>query len=1186
MANLIHNMDSWQAYWCRESLGMFLCLPFLPNQTGSLTKYLVLYSLVYHTIKSRGVRQDALCRYSPSFGIMRVVIDKFYLHTTPETILTVARLFSQGLDTWIHHQIIRDILLEWPSDSTASTVRMIHYLFGVWVVHAALNQYFRCSTASVMVQMWYSMTAQKEQPLANKIVDAFRHQDDKKERILTDEDTEAESVSSMETEDVDIDEDYIVRKLLQPGRVPSEMKGRQGSATDGVDTAVRIETVLVILGLFFILGFQRVPFRALAMNGIYTRQTSITSRDETLVANVCLAWLLGSLLHGIWALFLRGSNRRLQKRTESNTGRIFQRTVANILDLLVLIAAATYGLPESGVISWYLAVGVTMKSYIQASRIQRSPLFWKGMKLVEFIGKTILARSITNASNEADHAWLEFSISFAWVIWCVFTPTPTPCEIASQRCDSEDDSAADIVFLGHAAELIDCWALWLLPYSLKERWQKPLWAKPLWPLHYLVGWYGCIIRPWVFGDKGSFLCCDDVKYEGIRMQTWTASHFGRHFITHPLNVKQNIEAAARSAKDMGVKVLCLGALNKAESINAGGVGVVKSLGSTSQLSVIHGNHLTAAAVVETTVQCFGQKAKIFLTGASSKVGWAVAQALRDRHGYEVMCHTTDPERRKFFEHKGFPSASKLSDGTLFTQLWIVGKYDPNVSKLIPQNATAVVFSVPHPVVSRPDVRVVEAGTLHMDLSRLDRPRQFTNKLKGHEIFACHAAGLVAVHRLKRDGIKRVEEIGSVDPNTMDAWLVDAKELGLQVPRVLPFECRRSSFRGQLPIVIIGAGPSGLAVAACLKLRNIPAMILETQVDPTQFGSWEHHFTGLEITSQKKWCNLPGFSMFDNKEFPGENITADNYRRYLRLYAARFGLDVRRGMQVDSIEKSSDASSPWLVRCTSKDSSGVKAPELSAFAVVVATGKHRIPNRNIEDNLASKLSDAKIPFIHTTDLRDGQTWSQVMNAATNGRLAIIGFGNSAADVASAILHKCPATAKVHIAARTVPPVFPRRSSIFRLDTIGYYFVRWLPCWLEEMVIRLSWLVVPSSRSCNAAFPSHLKRWAKVQGRVPVVDKDGTVVSGFRSGRLVGHGPVLQVGPNALVFDDYAHLKNDKCVPVEMVILATGYQHDCLISRQDRLNGLYSCGFGSERLLPIPTMVEDAQQIAKEIASDYC
>jgi len=121
----------------------------------------------------------------------------------------------------------------------------------------------------------------------------------------------------------------------------------------------------------------------------------------------------------------------------------------------------------------------------------------------------------------------------------------------------------------------------------------------------------------------------------------------------------------------GVRVLCLGALNKAESINGGGDGVVKALGPNRRISLIHGNHLTAAgrcwcglrtakkftnfrtskpatstAVVQTVHQVFAghKRVKLFLTGASSKVGWAVARALRDRYGYELLCHSTDSGR--------------------------------------------------------------------------------------------------------------------------------------------------------------------------------------------------------------------------------------------------------------------------------------------------------------------------------------------------------------------------------------------------------------------------------------------------------------------------------------------------------------------------------------------------------------
>mmetsp|Transcript_24180 Transcript_24180/g.35161 ORF Transcript_24180/g.35161 Transcript_24180/m.35161 type:complete len:266 (-) Transcript_24180:172-969(-) len=235
------------------------------------------------------------------------------------------------------------------------------------------------------------------------------------------------------------------------------------------------------------------------------------------------------------------------------------------------------------------------------------------------------------------------------------------------------------------------------------------------------------------------------------MQTWTSAHFVRHFITSPKAVKLNIEAAARHANDTGVQVLCLGALNKAESINGGGVSVVMALGrycgDNRKVSIIHGNHLTAAAVVETTHQCFGDNARVFLR-ASSKVGWAVAQALRDRHGYDILCHSTDKSGRDIFREHNFRATSSLKDGMSFSNLWIVGKNNPGVAKYIPEGSTAVVFSVPHCLYERKDVRVVEAGTLHMDLTRLDRHCLFSNMMKGHEIFACHAAGIVAAHGLK------------------------------------------------------------------------------------------------------------------------------------------------------------------------------------------------------------------------------------------------------------------------------------------------------------------------------------------------------------------------------------------------------------------------------------------------------
>lgn len=565
----------------------------------------------------------------------------------------------------------------------------------------------------------------------------------------------------------------------------------------------------------------------------------------------------------------------------------------------------------------------------------------------------------------------------------------------------------------------------------------------------------------------------------------------------------------------------------------------------------------------------------------------MARALRDRFGYEILCHSTDQSRRELFMKNGFKAASTLLEGTAFSPLWIVGKNDTAVADAIPQGGTAVVFSVPHPLDSRKDVRVIEAGTLHMDLSRLNRPRRFCNKLKRYEIFACHAAGIVAAHRLKRSqGSKVVDETGPVDPDAMDSWLQDAKELGFSVPAVSPVYSDRTVHNGvsmcisssSAPVVVIGSGPAGLAVAASLQRRGVLCTVLDEQTKPDAFGSWDQHFSGLEVTTQKRWCNLPGFAM-SNAEFPGDKVDSEDYRRYLRMYADRFSIVVKRGYTVERVVRGESV--PWMVECASKD-------RIPASAVVVATGKNRIPQRDTSDGLCARFKEGAIKTVHSTDLKDEETWNQAMEAAREGKLSVVGFGNSAADICTAIL-QCVQSGggnqgsdkiAIHVAARTVPPVFPRRLGFLRVDTIGLA-VRWLPSAMQEAAIRLLWWGLPDSAACDAAFPAHLPRWSKVNGRVPVIDKYGQVASALRSGAIVGHGPVRKVSAKDLVFEDGAGAGGTS-IPIDMVIMATGYKEESVVSRDDKLNGLYRVGFGNDRLLPLKTIGEDAEAIAREIA----
>jgi len=1198
-------------YWCREIVGMVFCLPLIQSRveeegrgmftTFTNTQYLILYSLIYHTTKSRGVRTDALRRFSTyPFGIMRLVIDNFYLNSLGEVILSSFRVFLQGFDTFIHYCIVRDlVLVDYSSNGDGKLIAM-HILFVVWVLHAALNQLIQCSTASVMVRTWNAIAS--KHPLKHMTLKQNNDGGSTEEESTSSSNIVASSENSignggeMKQKYLDgSDDDYIVRQLLHHERVPKHLRGRQGAASAGVDTAVRIETALTILVAFFMIGLGEVPFRVLTF-GAHVGDVFLGNRQRMLCGAV-YGWLLWSLLYGVWALFLRARQPDpMQSILSSHQRHLRLQSFIGSVDLVAMIAIATYVLSsQSRLIPLLASVSITGNALIQGSQHVSPKLLRRAFKVLEFMAKLTIVRTLAKVSpvHDNDLAVVSFGLTVLWLSWVVSNPIPTPCEV--DRSHSKD--AADVVFLGHPAELSDIWAMWLLPYSLNDRWTPPFWAFPLWPLHCLIGWYLCNHRRRIFGDRASYFCCDDVRYGETRLQNWVSAHFGRHFVTNPCQVKENIEAAARHAEAIGVKVLCLGALNKAESINGGGVGVVKALGPNRRLSIIHGNHLTAAAVVETIHQCFGDKnVKLFLTGASSKVGWAVARALKDRFGYEILCHSTDSGRRSFFKEQGFAAASTLAEGSAFTKYWIVGKYDTNVTQLIPQNATAIVFSVPHPLAGRRDVRVIEAGTLHMDLTMLDRPRVFSNKLKAHEIFACHASSVVAKYRLEERGITRIDEVGPVDPSEMDSWLVDAKMLGFSIPYVEPVaDVDWEVLNVKPPVVIVGSGPAGICVAAYLSQKQIPHVVLEANDDPNVFGSWDIlRQVGIEITTQKKWCNLPGFAM-NEADFPNDHVSAADYQLYLKQYSHRFGINIKRGARVQSVEKRTEEEyASWIVKYTS---SGAIVEEAASY-VIIATGKLRVPEKNTSDDLASKLRASGIPFVHSTEMNNKQTWSNAIQAAQNGTLCMVGFGNSAADLSTLILQHSKAyksnsetskKPKIHIAARTVPPVFPRRASFLRVDTVGY-FLRLIPCFLQELMLRFLCFVIPSTRRCNSAFPSHLTRWKKVNGRIPVIDKYGVLASGLQSGELVGHGGITNVSEEReVIFFDQPTVGNHSPAStgtkIDMVILATGYKQECLIDREDRVNGLYKCGFGEDMFLPLRSISDEARVIAEDIAASY-
>ncbi|RYJ00044.1 MAG: FAD-dependent oxidoreductase, partial [Actinomycetales bacterium] len=111
----------------------------------------------------------------------------------------------------------------------------------------------------------------------------------------------------------------------------------------------------------------------------------------------------------------------------------------------------------------------------------------------------------------------------------------------------------------------------------------------------------------------------------------------------------------------------------------------------------------------------------------------------------------------------------------------------------------------------------------------------------------------------------------------------------------------------LPVVVIGAGPSGLAAAAHLRARNVPVVVLETGPSAgAAVSEWGHvrlfsAWSELIDPAAEKLLSATGWSA----PHPARHPTgADWVGSYLRPLADALGESVRYGVTVTSVAKQS------------------------------------------------------------------------------------------------------------------------------------------------------------------------------------------------------------------------------------------------------------------------------------------
>ena len=375
-------------------------------------------------------------------------------------------------------------------------------------------------------------------------------------------------------------------------------------------------------------------------------------------------------------------------------------------------------------------------------------------------------------------------------------------------------------------------------------------------------------------------------------------------------------------------------------------------------------------------------------------------------------------------------------------------------------------------------------------------------------------------------------------------------------------------------VIIGAGPAGLAVAACLKKAGVSPLILE-RADRVG-ASWRAHYDRLHLHTPKAGSALPFLPYPDDyPRYPSRQQVVD----YLEAYAARFDIAPRFGQQVVDVRQvRTGADAPaqlqagaWHVRTNDA--------EFCAQHLVVATGYNREPNIPSwpgQEQFAGEV-------LHSSRYRNGE-------AFRDRDVLVVGLGNSGGEIA---LDLCERGARVRLAVRSPVNIVPREILGIPAQRISIAQRRLPP----RVVDTLNGAILRFIRPDLSAYGL---RWSgrgpatqiAEQARIPLIDI-GTVDL-IRQGRIVVLPGIERFVRDGVIFTNGVQARFDA------VVLATGYRPrvDALLphatgvlgaagsplasGHATALPGLFFCGYKVTATGALREIGLEAQRIAQSIA----
>ncbi|XP_010555200.1 PREDICTED: probable indole-3-pyruvate monooxygenase YUCCA11 [Tarenaya hassleriana] len=370
---------------------------------------------------------------------------------------------------------------------------------------------------------------------------------------------------------------------------------------------------------------------------------------------------------------------------------------------------------------------------------------------------------------------------------------------------------------------------------------------------------------------------------------------------------------------------------------------------------------------------------------------------------------------------------------------------------------------------------------------------------------------------------------------------------------------------KIEVLIIGAGPAGLATSACLNRLGIPNVVLERE--DCSASLWRRRsYDRLKLHLAKQFCELPhmAFPRHAPTFVPKQGFTA-----YLDEYVTRFGINPRYNRRVTSASHEGG----WGVEADDVATGG-KEVYVAEF-LVVATGEN---GEGVIPAIEGLKESFGGEYMHSSDYKNGHRFA-------GKNVLVVGCGNSGMEIAYDL---SKSNANVSLVVRSPVHVLTKcivqmAMTIMKLKIFPVKLVDTLCLFLAKMSMGDT-SRYGLQRPKLGPFLLKMKT-----GRSPTIDVG--CLNLIKSGNIRVVQSIKSIEGNRVKF------VNGENKNIDAIIFATGYKSNVARWLQVNItmfplsfskrqfpdhwkgqNGLYCAGFARQGLVGIS---RDAQSIARDI-----